>query len=102
MCYLVYSISYSEVPINSLPLTITLYSSATTTLIYNDTKYLVPFTILKPSLTVFITRVSSNLGMSNHLICFELMFTDGLNSNNEIRQHSTYIIPPNHEVAVLH
>ena len=30
------------------------------------------------------------------------MFTDGLNSNNEIRQHSTYIIPPNHEVAVLH
>lgn len=30
------------------------------------------------------------------------MFTDGLISNNEIRHHSTYIIPPNHEVTVLH
>ena len=30
------------------------------------------------------------------------MFTDGLNSNNKFRKHSTYIIPPNHEVAVLH
>jgi hypothetical protein len=39
MRHLVYSVRYSVVPINSSLLTITLYSSVITTLVYNDTKY---------------------------------------------------------------
>jgi hypothetical protein len=42
MRYLVYNVRYSVVPINSLLLTITLYPSVITTLVYNDTKYSVP------------------------------------------------------------
>jgi hypothetical protein len=45
-----YSVKYSVVPMNSSLLTITLYSSVGTTLVYSDTKYLVPFTTLYPSL----------------------------------------------------
>jgi hypothetical protein len=41
--HLVYSVRYSVVPINSALLTVTLYSSVITTLVYNDTKYSVPF-----------------------------------------------------------
>jgi hypothetical protein len=37
--HLVYNVRYSVVPINSSLLTITLYSSVITTLVYNNTKY---------------------------------------------------------------
>jgi hypothetical protein len=43
MRHLVYNVRYSAVPINSSLLTITLYSSVITTLVYNDTKYSSPF-----------------------------------------------------------
>jgi hypothetical protein len=43
---LAYSVRYSAVPINSSLLTITLYFSVITTLVYNDTKYSVPFMML--------------------------------------------------------
>jgi hypothetical protein len=49
MRHLAYSVKYSVVPINSSPLTVTLYSSVITILIYNDTKYSVPFMTLQPS-----------------------------------------------------
>jgi hypothetical protein len=47
------------VPINSLQLTITLYSSVITTLFYNDTKYSVPFMTLEPSSTIYHAYVIS-------------------------------------------
>jgi len=42
MRYLVYSVRYSVVPINSSLLTVTLYYSVMTAPVYNDTKYSVP------------------------------------------------------------
>jgi hypothetical protein len=44
--HLVCSVTQSVVPINSSLLTVTLYSSVITTLVYNDTKYSVPFMTL--------------------------------------------------------
>jgi hypothetical protein len=41
--HLAYNVRYSVVPINSSLLTITLHYSVITTLVYNDTKYSVPF-----------------------------------------------------------
>jgi hypothetical protein len=41
-----YNIRYSVVPINFSLLSITLYPSVITTLVYNDTKYSVPFMTL--------------------------------------------------------
>jgi len=38
MRHLIYSVKYSVVPINSSPLTVLLYSSVITTLVYNDTR----------------------------------------------------------------
>jgi hypothetical protein len=52
MRHLVYSVRYPVLPINSSLLTITLYYSVITTLVYNDTKYSVPFMTLQPSSTV--------------------------------------------------
>jgi hypothetical protein len=46
MRHLIFSVRYSVVPINSSLLTITLYSSVTTTLVYKDTKYPVSFMTL--------------------------------------------------------
>ena len=46
MRHLAYSVSYSVVPINSLQLTITLYSSVITTPVY-EMKYSVPFMTLQ-------------------------------------------------------
>jgi hypothetical protein len=46
MRYLVYSVRYFVVPINPSLLAIALYSSVITTLVYNDTKYSVPFMTL--------------------------------------------------------
>jgi hypothetical protein len=45
MRHLVSSITF-YVPVNSALLTITLYSAVTTTLVYNNTKYSVPFMML--------------------------------------------------------
>jgi hypothetical protein len=44
---LVYNVTHSVLPINSSPLTITLFFSVITTLVYNDTKYSVPFMTLQ-------------------------------------------------------
>jgi hypothetical protein len=46
MHHLVYYIRYTVVPINFSLFTIQLYSSVKTTLVYNDTKYSVPFMTL--------------------------------------------------------
>jgi hypothetical protein len=56
---------YSVVPINSSLLTITLYSSVIMTLVYNNTKYPVPFMVLQPSLTV----LQFCLSVSFHRCC---------------------------------
>jgi hypothetical protein len=42
MRHLAYTVIHSVVPINISPLTIKLYSSVRTTLVYNDTKYSAP------------------------------------------------------------
>jgi hypothetical protein len=52
--HLVYSVRYSVVPINPSLLTITLYSSVRTAVVYNDNKYSVPFIALQPSFTLFL------------------------------------------------
>jgi hypothetical protein len=44
--HLAYSVRYSVVPINSSVLTIILYASVIKTLVYNNTKYSVPFMTL--------------------------------------------------------
>jgi hypothetical protein len=44
--HLTYRVRFPVVPINPSLLTITLYSSVITTLVYNDTKYSVPFVTL--------------------------------------------------------
>jgi hypothetical protein len=44
--HLFYSVKYSVVPFNSSLVTITLQSSVKTTLVYNDTRYSVPFMML--------------------------------------------------------
>jgi hypothetical protein len=49
-----YNVRFSVVTINSSLLTITLQSSVITTLVYNDTKYSVPFMTLEPSSPVII------------------------------------------------
>jgi len=52
MRYLVYNVTHPVVPTNLSMWTITLYSSVITTLVYNDTKYSVPFMMLQPNSTV--------------------------------------------------
>jgi hypothetical protein len=54
MRHLVYNVSYFVVSINSSLLTINLYSSFITTLVYNDTKYWIPFMTLQPSSTLHL------------------------------------------------
>jgi hypothetical protein len=51
MRHLVCSVRYSVAPVNSSLLTTALHSSVTT-LVYNDTKYSVPFVTFEPSSTV--------------------------------------------------
>jgi hypothetical protein len=53
--HLVYSVRYSMVQIHSLLLTMTSYSSVMTALVYNDTKYSVPFMALKPEFDCILT-----------------------------------------------
>jgi hypothetical protein len=53
---LVYNVRYSAVPINSWLLTVTLYFSVITTLVYNDTKYSVRFMMIKKSSNVFAEK----------------------------------------------
>jgi hypothetical protein len=71
---LVYSVRYSVVPINSSLLTITLYSSVITTLVYNDTKYSVRFItfdcILEVpfNLLIFFCTCIYSVKISIHLI----------------------------------
>jgi hypothetical protein len=62
MRHLVYSVRYSV-------LTVTLNSSVRTTLVYNDTKYSVPFKTLQPSSTplVYVTLVSV---LSHSIWCY--------------------------------
>jgi hypothetical protein len=55
--HLAYNVRCSVVPINSSPLTVTLYSSVITTLVYNDTECWVPFVTLQPGSTVYILCV---------------------------------------------
>jgi hypothetical protein len=54
MRHLVYIVNFSVVQINSLMLNITLQSSVITSLVYNNTKYVVPFMTLEPSLPLFV------------------------------------------------
>jgi hypothetical protein len=49
---LVYNVRHFVVPINFSLLTINLYFSFVTTLVYNGTKYSIPFMTLQPSSTV--------------------------------------------------
>jgi len=49
MRYIAYRVRYSAVPINSSPLTVTLFSSVVTTLVYNDTQY---FMIIWPNSSI--------------------------------------------------
>jgi hypothetical protein len=53
MHHLVCTVRYSVVPLNCSLLTIILYSSARTTLVYNDTKYSGPFMTFYDVLTEF-------------------------------------------------
>jgi hypothetical protein len=48
---LVYNVRFFEVPINSSLLIVTLHSSVISTLVYNDTKYSVPFMTFQQSST---------------------------------------------------
>ena len=82
MRHLAYSVSYSVVPINSLQLTITLYSSVITTPVY-EIKYSVPFMTLQQihiSTKIDLTNerdFKKNFSFSikivyNHINCFRL------------------------------
>jgi len=53
MQHLIYTVTHSVVPTNFSLLAIKLYSSVVATLVYNDTKYSVPFMTLQPSSTVY-------------------------------------------------
>jgi hypothetical protein len=57
------------VPIYSSVLTTTLFSSVITTLVLNDTKYAVPFKMLKPCSTLFVAHSTSNYCRSEWLRC---------------------------------
>jgi hypothetical protein len=56
--HLACSVQHSVVPINSSLLTVTLYSSLITTLVYNDIKYSFPFMTLWPGSNVFCKGVT--------------------------------------------
>lgn len=61
MQQLICSTRYPVVPIDSLLLTITFYSSVGTTFIYNVTKYSVSFMMLQPSSSVSMSIKLLNL-----------------------------------------
>jgi hypothetical protein len=56
MRYLVYNVRYYVVSINSSLLTTTLHYSLLKTLVYNDTKYSVPFMTLWQISSVYVYR----------------------------------------------
>jgi hypothetical protein len=65
MRHLSYCVRLSKVPINSSLLTITLYSSDRITLVYNDTKYPVPF---MTSSTVFLNDKNGGMCRTHYAL----------------------------------
>ena len=83
MRHLVYNDRYSVVPINSSPLTVTLYSSVRTTFVHNYSKYSVSFISLQRSSTVYFLRVKNYPFFSFYLLLSLLFlpYTDILYSH---------------------